>query len=437
MAKPPRRKHSPSSAKPVTIDLEPEPVAFDASAGAPTEDAADDTAPVAEAPASDSTAPGDTQPASDRFQVPPQATGGGRGSAVTGGVIGGVLALLIAAGGQWIGLIPSPGSSEPAVSQEDFAALTSRVDAIAAQPADGGLGETVSVLRSDLDALSQRTDGLAGELSELADRPVVPPANEAALAQMQERIEALQTQLAGLATGQPAAGSDAAPGPGADALAVRIDDLEASVQDLADRLAEATAQTTAAGEVAADLQARVGEMETAVAGLSQRPDAALPIAAAALKSAIDRGGSFAKELEVYAGVTGDTATVDALREFAAAGVPTHDDLRQAFPAAANAMLDAVRKPQTDAGLMDRLMTSAKGLVRVRPVGEVEGEGPEAIVARIEARLKAGDLAAALAELETLPPAARDAGAGWEGRLRSRLTSDRLVDEKLNAILTGG
>ncbi|MCC0031088.1 MAG: hypothetical protein H6891_13245 [Brucellaceae bacterium] len=141
-------------------------------------------------------------------------------------------------------------------------------------------------------------------------------------------------------------------------------------------------------------------------------------------------------METYAGVTGDTETVAALRDFAGSGVPTVADLIASFPAAANAMLDAVNKPAEDAGLVDRLMDSARGLVRIRPVGEVEGEGPEAIVARIEAHLKDGDLAAALAEFETLPEPAQQAGSAWAEKLKSRMTAEKLVEDKLNAVLTG-
>ncbi len=55
--------------------------------------------------------------------------------------------------------------------------------------------------------------------------------------------------------------------------------------------------------------------------------------------------------------------------------------------------------------LDRLWASASGvLVEARPVGMVEGEGADAISARIEAHLNAGDLSAAIAEWEKLPDA---------------------------------
>jgi hypothetical protein len=45
----------------------------------------------------------------------------------------------------------------------------------------------------------------------------------------------------------------------------------------------------------------------------------------------------------------------------------------------------------DAGIGERLMASARSLVQVRPVGEVEGEEPGAIAARMEVALSEGNL----------------------------------------------
>ena len=50
----------------------------------------------------------------------------------------------------------------------------------------------------------------------------------------------------------------------------------------------------------------------------------------------------------------------------------------------------------------RLLASAESLIKVRPIGAVEGETVPAKVARMEVAVKAGDFAKAIAEYETLP-----------------------------------
>ena len=75
-----------------------------------------------------------------------------------------------------------------------------------------------------------------------------------------------------------------------------------------------------------------------------------------------------------------------------------------------------------------------GLVQVRPVGMVEGDGVPEIVARLDAAVQAGDYQRALAEYDALPPEAKAAGEGFIARLRARQTADQLVDEALAAAL---
>ncbi len=459
MAKPPRQKHSKPRTKPVTIDLaaEPEPsadrpaepVAFGTTAKAPPptrEDPAAAGEPKSE-PASAS-GPASPGPAPKPKETPrtssASSSGSKSGSALTGGLVGGLLALLIAAGGQWLGIIPSPGGGEPTISQDDLAAVNARLDEMAAQRADNTLGDTVTQLGGDVGALQQRVTGLEAAVADATSQPATGETGNAALSALQQRLDDMEAAIAGLPASGTVSGDSTTPAAGdASALQARVATLGDELGSLSERLEQAAGTAELANEGVKDLNgqvaglgSRIDALDDTVGKLSSRPDSALPIAAAALKSAIDRGGSFAQELETYAGITGDAETVEALRDFAGGGIPTTADLLKTFPAAANAMLDAVNTPDENAGLLDRLTSSARGLVRIRPVGEVEGEGPDAVIARIEARLQDGEPGAALAEYETLPDAAKQAGAVWADRLRSRITANKLVEDKLNAALSG-
>src|SRR5690606_22498128 len=118
------------------------------------------------------------------------------------------------------------------------------------------------------------------------------------------------------------------------------------------------------------------------------------VAASALKSAVESGSSFTDELETYAAIATDDPSIEALRPFAAEGIPTRAALSAEASQAAKQMLVATR-PATQDGVVDRLMASARSLITVRPVGNVEGDDPASIVARMETAVTDGDYQRAL------------------------------------------
>src|SRR5690606_10816324 len=101
------------------------------------------------------------------------------------------------------------------------------------------------------------------------------------------------------------------------------------------------------------------------------------------KAAIDRGMPFTTELETYAAIAPDSPEIAALRDMAASGVPTHAAIQARMPAVATAMIAAGKEIDPQAGIVDRLLSSAQSLVSVRPIGMVEGADVAAIVARME------------------------------------------------------
>ncbi len=418
MANAPRQKHSRTSGKPVTIDLaaseseavpenpvhdtpEAETVAFDEPVAPETDTDTERDAPTH---VTETAAPADkdgrSTPAGASTLAPP--AGSRRGSAISGGIAGAVAALALAAAGQWAGLIPSPQRppATDSVLQSQVAELAARIDAL-----------PVPQPQADTAALAE-IPKVKSELSTLASK-----------------VGGFEKQLADTATAMAAAGDGSSP-----AIAAELAKLRNDVSALDARIEDAATKSAGATERAALAEQRAAALEEKMATMGGTANVAIPIAAAALKAAIDRGGTFAGELETYAGVSGDSQTVDELRTLAAAGVPTIAALQAEFDTAANAMIDALNAPDPSAGLVDRMLNSAKGLVRVRPVGEIEGETPEAMIARMEARLDVGDLAAALGEYEKLPEPAKTAGAAYAKKLRARIDVDTLVGAKLNAAL---
>jgi len=365
-----------------------------------------------------------------RPEKPATVAAGGRGGAggltwLGGGVIGGLAALLVAGGLQWAGVLPSMRTAPEA----DLSPLQAQVDALAAKVTAleaGGPAVPENVV-ADLDAVRSTAETNEQALTALQDRIATlsdsissgDAGDIAALRTLLDRVGAAETKLADMSS--KLAGLESA-GPSIDPAALE------SIR------AEAAAANDAVTALQADLSA-LGERITAVEGEIESgagSRVASAIAASALKSAADRGGGFMAELEAYAAVSADADSVAALRDYAATGVPTVAELVERFPAVANMIVAASRGVDEDAGIGERLMASARSLVQVRPVGEVEGEEPGAIAARMEVALSRGNLDGALAEWEKLPEAAKTMSAGFAADLEAR----RELDALISGVLTG-
>jgi hypothetical protein len=213
-------------------------------------------------------------------------------------------------------------------------------------------------------------------------------------------------------------------------LTSRIAALEGKV-DTAAQTAQSASQDT---QGIAELQSKLAALETQVTEQSRQPAIASAIAAVALKSAIDRGGSFATELDAYASVAPQSSDLEALKRYAETGVPTIADLNSRFDAVADRIVATERDVSPNAGVVDQLIASAKSLVKVRPVGEVSGDSIGAITARMETALHRGDLTQAIAEWETLPADAKAVSTDFADAMKARRDTDALVARTLAAAL---
>ncbi|MFK0207447.1 mitofilin family membrane protein [Agrobacterium sp. NPDC090283] len=255
--------------------------------------------------------------------------------------------------------------------------------------------EEIAALKTDLGSLRQQ----------LANAPA---ADTSAL---EQRITTLES-----ATGEA---------PQVDGLSEKITALESALQSERAAQASATAELT---RRLADAEAKINEPRDDI-------EVARAIASAALKAAIDRGGPFLTELDTLSKVTPDDPAIASLQSFAATGVPSRSELMQKFPDVANAMLSAINQPDPNQGIMERLTESAFSLVKVRPVGNIEGETPDAMIARMENKLRNGDLHGAALEWNGLPDAAKTASADYKKSLDARIEVENLVGGTLNRAIT--
>jgi hypothetical protein len=375
--------------------------------------------------------------ASAESPIRPAATPERKGSglsAIAAGIVGGVIALLGAGGLQFAGLLPSPGTSVAVPASDDaaiaavkaeLAALKQQVDTVKAAPdADTAkLSQSVTDLTSGVQGVSSALDQVKADVAALKSAVESGSAGDGAA------VQALNSKVTELEASVKALGQS---GQGVSQEAIDAIDQ---------KIAEVSAAALAAADAAKAGEGRLAALEQSVAGLSDQiarqaaqPKVALAIAAAALKSAIERGGTFTAEVDTFAAIAPDAPELPALRDIAAKGIASRSDLVAEADEAANAMIAASETVSDDASFWDRLLASAESLIKVRPIGAVEGETVPAKVARMEVAVKSGDFTKAIAEYETLPATSKAAGQGFADKINARLAAEALVAKALAGAL---
>lgn len=393
-------------------------------------------------------------------QAPPQRRG--TGALVAAGIVGGLIVLVGGGGLQWAGLLPLPGGSgAPAVVDGDaiaglkaeLAALRQEIEAAKPGGDATGLTQSVAELQASVQSANSALDQAKADIAGLKDAIEKGAGGDgAAVAALSQKMTALESSVATLReTVSKGSTGDAAAVQALDeklaALAASVAALQqagvtqASLDAVDQKVAALEAGLASAGEASKESEARIGALEQNVKGLSEQlaqqaaqPKVALAIAAAALNSAIERGGTFAAEVETLAAIAPDVPELPALREIAAQGIATQAELVAGMDDAANAMIAAAEAPDRNSGFWDQLWSSMESLVQVRPIGNVQGDTVPAKVARMEVALKAGDLAKVAAEFETLPDAAKAAGQPFVDKVKARQTAQDLVAKALAGAL---
>jgi len=247
---------------------------------------------------------------------------------------------------------------------------------------------------------------------------------EAALAEARAARADAAKALA-LAAGQPATG----PTPGGATAAFDAGVVEARVGALESELAGLKADEADLGaakdrlvKLESALAAPKSEARVAAAEVAQdRDGAAEAILAISLNERLNAGAPFAGEWAALARLGADNEKMSALKPFADAGAPTVAALAAAFAKLAPSVV-AAATPPAEGGAIDRLLDHIRKLVRVRKVGEVAGDDPQALASRVSASLARGDLAVALDAYRHLPDAARQASADWGKATEARLAA---------------
>ena len=259
---------------------------------------------------------------------------------------------------------PSTNLFQVLLSTFQGAAVGQSADCVKAESLLQGLGATASV-RSDM----------AGRLTALEQRLVAVEQEQARPAPRLDRLTARVTALE--AQGPATTPAEAAPS-----------DVMQRVAGLEQRLAVAEAAVTKTAARAAQLDAVASASQALAAG---------------------------KPLGVIPGAP------PALARYADSKPPTDASLRQEFAGLAVRATEA-SKPETEADTMaQRMWLHVRSLVTIKDRDKVLVGAPAAIVlGEAQDRLAAGDLAAAVATLAALDPAAAAIMADWTARAQALL-----------------
>ena len=338
----------------------------------------------------------------------------------------------------------APPPREPDSSNKSFGWLLAPRFWLAIGAAAGGAGLAVLTMLvfetsgaftsrdSGSDLLAARLTRIELQLQEISNRPARPAIDPKSLDDVAARLGKIEATLT-------------TPRPVDPAFASRVTAIENQAKSAGEELASLkgrvdetaslarTAQSRADAAVSAEqdgvanrvttleqtVKANEAEMIKRGSGAADDRVSRVAVAASALRDAVERGDPFSAELAAAKSLAPDRQELAALEPFATGGIPPADTLARELSSLIPGLFAAASESKRDGGFLDKLQANAARLVRVRPVGEVPGDDPVTVIARIESKAARSDVDGALEELAKLPPAIRTPAESWIKRGTAR------------------
>lgn len=436
---------------------------------------ADSKAPPSKAPAPKAS----ESKAADPKPAPAKGAAGKSGGLLPGFVVGVVVLALVLAGvvysrSAWLPLVDGlpvmaggeSGATEGSEgSAQQIAALETKLQALEAQlqaaPTSEGVDltavdEAIAAANKRIDVLDETLEQLlAGGVIIASDGQNAPAGNDTSsaaapgsvldsqdLAALKAQVEELAGRVGAGQAGSGNAGSaPQSSGGNTDSLNARLDDLEAKLAALPDpaaRLDALDSRVSATEQGVAGLPALETRLNDELAALNaalpkgpsqEAGDAAMFLALLQLRQALSGSGSFESELALVEGLAGGdaelTSALAPLTAHAGTGISALPGLQETFGEMASKVVAASRGGE-EGDWVGKTLQKVSEIVTVRPVGLVEGDDPGSVLARAEVKLEAGDLAAAVAELDALTGAAAEGAAVWRQQATARLEAEKAL-----------
>lgn len=312
-------------------------------------------------------------------------------------VFGGVLAAGIGYGVAYMGWVPTPSAPQAPTADltEAMAPIQDQISALVAAMPEPAEPVDLSPVIEQITALSARIDATNDAIVAVSDR--VAALEERPIGANAPAPDGTQTQAA------------------TAAMEAALDAERAAAAAQAAELQEAAEAATLQAEAA---RAALAEIEAQTAADAATQDA--QVALGQLQAAMANGLPFADPL---ARISAVTEAPEALSAVAETGLPTRAELQAAFPALARAALPVALQETAGDGMGDRLGAFVMGQIGGRSVAPREGDDPDAVLSRVEAAVRAGDLPVALTEIAALPDGARAVLAPWVADVEARAAAE--------------
>ena len=269
----------------------------------------------------------------------------------------------------------------------------------ATAPADA---QQIAMLEARISRLEQRPEPQAADLAPLMARVGALEQRQAAAPAQAGKppdLAPLEARIAALETKQSADSQ----------LAGRIGALSAQADDL---------ETTQRG-MQANLTRRLDADEARIVTIERNSQEIQALTVRANRTALVQAVQFALNTGQKLGDI--PGAPPALERFANTAPPTEASLRQAFPDAARNAVAASRPSSDGEPFLARAWAEAQDLVTIRQGDRVLiGDPAAGVLARARSALDAGDLAGAVAAVQSLNGAAARAMAGWLADARALL-----------------
>lgn len=331
-----------------------------------------------------------------------------RGFPVAATLAGGALGLAAAYGLAWFGLWPTtPVPAPPAdprltsfataipeletvtqTTQAELATLNQRIGALeTAEPAAAApTAEPIdlSTIEADIAALAQRIDSVSA------------PATDTGLDALRTDLAALNARL--------------------DELAARLGTAEAGLRDLDTTVTETSATLASQpNDIGAVLQ--------------------LPLILSGFETAFATGRPYETELSALRAAVPAAEIPTAIANNAAAGLPRPDIIASRFAEVLPAML-AGRPVDAAAQWQDGALDWFRSAIALRPTGEIEGDGPEAVMSRLEGAIARRDFVSAETLLASLPAPMLAAGGDVPALIATQAEAARFLEALRASALSG-
>lgn len=348
------------------------------------------------------------------------------------GLIGGVIAIIVVSGLQYAGKIPAPTSKQTLDKLQSMevklSALGQELKESAPLQAPNADLQRLIALETISENLTQRISALE-QFSGGSNRPSASILENGSQPQQQAAEQPEPSipnqQMINQGSGNhPASASS-------ETVKQDVSKALAELSKYSDTVGAARNDATKALDLAQKNQNELNALEQRLSELNhvKQLDAKNLVrlmAANSLKAAIDRGGSYNTELALYKSTAPNNQSLQLLEQYASTGLENNAELSQDFASIADDIAKFDTKLDQNAGFFAKLWARAKNLVTTRPVGNVEGNEPSAIAARMEQAIREGDYQKALNEWQSLPDGAKNFSRKFVAILQARRDADHLL-----------